>query len=352
MANSGHPYRPIGRDHLKLDTVLDGPLDHIAGQAAALHTAGFDGVYTQEANRDVWFPLLLAAQAAPLDIYPNVAIAFPRSPMHLAYAAFDLQRASGGKFALGLGSQIKPHVEKRFSAQFGKPVEHMAELIGALRAIFGCFHSGDRLDFRGKYYTHTLMTPTFIPAPLESEPPPIWIGALGSRMTRMSAELADGVLIHPFNTAHFLRTVTLPNVEAGLMASGRRRSDFMLGVDVIPCVYRNESERTRAIAGCRSNLAFYASTPSYRVTLDAHGWGELQPELNLLTKQGRWGDMPGLISDELLEAICPMGSPEQVARQLRVRYRGVADRVALSIPYRVEPDALAELADAFARDRT
>lgn len=332
---------------MRLDSVLDAPLDGIAEQARRLAAAGFDGVYTQEANRDVWFPLLLAAQAAPLDVYPNVAIAFPRSPMHLAYAAFDLQRTSGGRFALGIGSQIRPHIEKRFSARFGQPVAHMSELVRALKAIFRCFTEGERLDFRGEYYTHTLMTPTFVPAPLDGPPPPIWVGALGPRMTEMSAREADGVLVHPFNTERFLRTVTAPAIDAGLAAAGRERAGFTLGVDVIPCVYRDERERDRAVAGCRSNLAFYASTPSYRVTLDAHGWGELQPELNRLTKAGRWADLPALVSDELLAAVCPTGTPSEVAAELHRRYGGLADRIALSIPYPVADAALAELADSF-----
>jgi probable F420-dependent oxidoreductase len=332
---------------MKLDMVLHAGLDAVADQARELHEMGVDGVYTQEANSDVTFPLLLAAQAAPLDIYTNVAIAFPRSPMHLAYAAFDLQRAAEGRFALGIGSQIRPHVEKRFSARFGKPVAHLAELVAALHAIFRCFHEGERLDFRGDYYTHTLMTPTFIPAKLPCDPPPIWVGALGPRMTQMAAEVADGVLIHPFNTETFLRSVTVPRVEAGLAAQGRDRAGFTLGVDVIACVYGSDEERFVAENACRSNLAFYASTPSYRVTLDAHGWGELQPELNQMTKAGRWSEMASRIDDALLDELCVRGTPAEAGRELRRRYAGIADRVSLSVPYRMAPDTLRALVAAF-----
>jgi len=327
--------------------VLSADLDAVADEARQLHEMGFDGVYTQEANSDVTFPLLLAAQAAPIDIYTNVAIAFPRSPMHLAYAAFDLQRVANGRFALGIGSQIRPHIEKRFSARFGNPVAHTAELVQALHAIFRCFHDGERLEFRGQYYTHTLMTPMFIPPRLAWDPPPIWVGALGPRMTQMAAELADGVLIHPFNSELFLRTVTLPRVEAGLAASGRDRASFTLGVDVMACVYGDEAERVVAENGCRSNLAFYASTPSYRVTLDAHGWGDLQPELNRMTKSGQWAEMPRLIDDALLDALCARGTPAEAGRALRQRYAGIADRVSLSVPYRIAPTTLAELVAAF-----
>ena len=332
---------------MKIDTVLSADLDTVAEQARQLHAMGFDGVYTQEANSDVTFPLLLAAQSAPLDIYTNVAIAFPRSPMHLAYAAFDLQRVARGRFALGIGSQIRPHVEKRFSARFGNPVAHLAELVRALHAIFRCFHDGERLDFRGEYYTHTLMTPTFIPPRLEWDPPPIWVGALGPRMTQMAAEVADGVLIHPFNSELFLRSVTLPRVEAGLAASGRDRTRFTLGVDVMACVYGDEAERVVAENGCRSNLAFYASTPSYRVTLDAHGWGDLQPELNRMTKAGLWADMARLIEDEVLDTLCIRGTPTEAGRALRQRFGGIADRVSLSVPYHIAPATLAELVTAF-----
>ena len=332
---------------MKIDMVLSADLDAVGEQTRQLHSMGFDGVYTQEANSDVTFPLLLAAQAAPIDIYTNVAIAFPRSPMHLAYTAFDLQRAAKGRFALGIGSQIRPHIEKRFSAHFGNPVAHVSELVQALHAIFRCFHEGERLDFRGEYYTHTLMTPTFIPPRLSWDPPPIWVGALGPRMTQMAAHVADGVLIHPFNSELFLRSVTLPRVEAGLAASGRDRSRFTLGVDVMACVYGDEAERVVAENGCRTNLAFYASTPSYRVTLDAHGWGDLQPELNRMTKTGRWAEMPALIDDALLDALCVRGTPEEAGRILRQRYAGIADRVSLSVPYRIAPATLAELVAAF-----
>jgi probable F420-dependent oxidoreductase len=332
---------------VKIDMVLGADLESAGEQARQLHAMGFDGVYTQEANSDVTFPLLLAAQAAPIDIYTNVAIAFPRSPMHLAYSAFDLQRVSGGRFALGIGSQIRPHIEKRFSATFGKPVAHVAELVKALHAIFLCFHQGERLDFRGEYYTHTLMTPMFMPAPLGCDPPPIWVGALGPRMTQMAAELADGVLIHPFNTEQFLRSVTLPRIDAGLASRGRDRSQFTVGIDVMACVYGNDAERDVAERGCRSNLAFYASTPSYRVTLDAHGWGDLQPQLNRMTKAGQWAEMPALVDDALLDAVCVRGTPTEAAQILRQRYAGIADRVSLSVPYRIEPATLAQLVAAF-----
>lgn len=336
---------------MKLDVALHADHPDIADRAHACAGAGFDGVFTLEANRDVFFPLYaVAASRAPLDIYPNVAIAFPRSPMHVAYQCFDLQRLSGGRFALGLGSQIRPHIEKRYSATWHKPVPQLREYVAATKAIFRCFHEGERLDFRGDYYTFTLMTPTFLPAPLSKDglvaPPPIWMGALGPLMTKAAAEVADGVVIHPFNSEAFLRTQTLPRVEAGLAKSGRRREDFTLNVSAITCLYEREDERDAALLATRANLAFYASTPAYRVTLDVHGWGELQPETNRLSKEGRWQEMAGLVTDEMVDALALAGTPEEVGPRLAARYAGIADRVSLSLPGTVRPELLARLAAA------
>jgi probable F420-dependent oxidoreductase len=331
---------------MKFDTVIDAPYDRVEAQAHEIRDLGFDGAFTLEANRDVFFPLVMAAcSGAGLDLYPNVAIAIPRSPMHLAYQAWDLQRLSGGRFALGIGSQIRPHIEKRYSARWDRPVRQMRELAAATKAIFRTFASGEPLDFRGDYYTFTLMTPTFIPAPLEWGPPPVWMGALGPLMTKAAAEVADGVLIHPFNSERYLREETLPRVEAGLAAAGSRREDFTLTVTTIVCVYETDEERLAAEQSCRFNLAFYGSTPSYRVTLETHGWGDLQPELNRLSKEGRWQEMGGLIDDELLGTLCVRGTPAEVAAQIRSRFAGIADRVALSVPYGVRRELLGAVLD-------
>jgi probable F420-dependent oxidoreductase len=329
-----------------IDGVLDAPYADVEAQAQELAATGFDGGFTLESNRDVLFPLVLAARSgAGLMLYPNVAIAFPRSPMHLAYQAWDLQRLTAGRFALGLGSQIRPHIEKRYSARWDRPVRQMRELVSATKAIFRTFHEGAPLAFRGDYYTFTLMTPTFIPPPLEWGPPPIWMGALGPQMTRAAAEVADGVLIHPFNTERFLREQTVPRVDAGLAAVGRTRDDYTITVTTIVCVYGTEEERVAAERSCRFNLAFYGSTPSYRVTLDVHGWEGLQPELNRLSKEGRWDEMGALVDDDVLRTICVCGTPAEVASQLRARFTDIADRVAFSVPYGVRPALLAEVLD-------
>ena len=336
---------------MKIDIALHADYPDIDQRVRNYASQGFAGVFTLEANRDVLFPLFAAARCdTDLTLYPNVAIAFPRSPMHVAYQCWDLQRISRGHFALGLGSQIKPHIEKRYSATWHKPVAQMREYVAATKAIFATFHEGAPLSFRGDYYTFTLMTPTFLPAPLSRDgsvtPPPIWMGALGPLMTSAAAQVADGVIVHPFNSEHFLRTVTLPRIEAGLAKAGRSREAFTVNVTAITCLYdaADERERDTARAAARTNQAFYASTPSYRVTLDAHGWGDIQPELNQLSKAGRWAEMNTLVTDEMIDTLTVCGTPEEVSTILANRYRGIADRIALSLPGTVRPELLARLA--------
>ena len=331
---------------MRYDTLLRGDLHEVAEVARRYEELGVDGLFTFEGNRDIFFPLVIAAEHTDLDLYTNVAIAFPRSPMHLAYQAYDLQRLSGGRFVLGLGSQIRPHIEKRYSSTWTRPVSQMRELIASTKAIFSCWHDREPLRFDGDHYRFSLMTPAFDPGPLDVGPPPIWAGALGPRMTQAVAEVADGLLVHPFNTERFLRDHTLPAVRAGLAAADRRADEFSFGVDVIVGVYRDEREKAEAERGCRSNVAFYGSTPAYRVTLEAHGWGELQTELNARTKAGEWATLGDSIDDEVLHTIAVMGSPVEVAETLRSRYGDFADRIGFSTPYAFGDELLGELLDA------
>ncbi|MGI9604077.1 MAG: TIGR03617 family F420-dependent LLM class oxidoreductase [Acidimicrobiales bacterium] len=331
---------------MHIDTALMGTLAEVPERARMLAAAGFDGLFTFEGNSDIFFPLVLAAEHTDLDLATNVAIAFPRSPMHLAYQAWDLHRQSGGRFSLGLGTQIRPHIERRFSATWGRPVAHMRELVEAVQAIFACWQDGVTLDHHGDYYDLDLMTPIFVPEALPWGPPPIWLGALGPRMTQMAGEVADGVWIHPFNTRTLLVDHTLPNLHAGIDRAGRDRNDVKLGVDVMVGVHRTDEERETAINGCRFNLAFYGSTPAYRVTLDAHGWGDLQPQLRSLTKENRWDELGAVVGDEVLHTIAVVGTPEECAEQLRDRYGDVATRLGFSLPYSAAPDLLADLVQA------
>src|SRR6201999_3414804 len=224
----------------------------------------------------------------------------PRNPIHLAHQAYDHQLLSKGRFALGLGTQIRTQIEKRFGAQFDKPVARMTELIAALRAVFESWSTGERLDFRGEYYRHTLMTPNFSPGENPYGPPPIYVGALGPRLTRATAEHADGLLVMPFGNKRFLHEVTMPAVREGLQASGRRPDEFAVIPEIIVSAGGTDAEREQADAGTRRLLAFYGSTPAYRPVLAAHGWEDLQPELNTMSKQGRWQEMGGLITDEIM----------------------------------------------------
>jgi probable F420-dependent oxidoreductase len=317
---------------VRIDTQVNAPLGAVAAEAARLRDAGFDGVFTFEGPNDVFFPLVEAA-AEDIDIYTNVAIAFPRSPLHLAHQAWDLQRLSGGRFALGLGTQVRRHIEQRYSAPWSRPVARMREMVQAIKAIFASWEHGEPLAFDGEFFHHTYMPPLFRPQPLTTEPPPIWVGAVGPRLTETVAEVADGLLVHPFHTERFLHERTLHGVEAGLTTSGRDRQTFSLIADVIVCAGRDQRELATADAGTRMLLSFYASTPAYAPVLELHGWGSIQPQLQTMVREGRWHEMPALIDDEMLRALCMRGTPADVAAELRRRYSGVAERVGFYLPY-------------------
>ncbi len=322
-------------------TALFGPTDALE-RAEVLKEAGASGVFTFEGPFDVFTPLVLASSVKNLDVMSNVAIAFPRNPIQLAHQANDLQLISEGRFILGLGTQVRAQIEKRYGVEFDHPVARMKELVGALRAIFATWNEGERLDFRGEYYRHTLMTPTFVPGPNPFGPPPIYLGALGPRLTRATAEVADGLLVMPFGSKRFLHESTLPAVREGLTAAGRSESEFEVVPEIIVSV---DTGRDDDHASTRMLLAFYGSTPAYRPVLDAHGWGDLQPELNAMSKQGRWQEMATLIDDEILHTIAACGSPSEVAAHIRDRVDGVSDRICLYQPGPIEVDALAEIVD-------
>lgn len=322
-------------------TALFGPTDAI-DRARALRDAGASGIFTFEGPHDVFAPLTLASTVGGLDLMTNVAIAFPRNPVQLAHQAYDHQILAEGRFTLGLGTQIRTQIEKRYGAAFDKPVARMSELVSAVRAIFATWETGERLDFRGEFYRHTLMTPTFNPGPNPFGPPPIYVGALGPRLTRATAEVADGLLVMPFGSAKFLREATMPAVRDGLVASGRTESEFAIVPEIILSA-GEDHDATRRL------LSFYGSTPAYRPVLDIHGWGDLQPELNAMSKQGRWQEMAGLISDEVLHTIAACGTPKQIAEHIRERVDGVSDTMCLYQPGPIAIDTLAEIVDELSR---
>lgn len=335
-----------------LDLQLDARPDRALERARELTEAGAAGLFTFEGPHDVFLPLAAVAGQVEADLMTNVAIAMPRSPMHLAHTAWDLQLMSRGRFRLGLGSQIKPHIEKRYGAQWSPPAARMAEVVAAVRAILTSWQEGTRLEFRGEHTTHTLMPPTFVPGPNPYGPPPLLLGALGPVMTRTAAEVADGLLVMPFHSHRHFQERTLPAVAEGLARRGRPEDAFQVFPQAIVAMGRTDSEITAARTGVRGLLAFYGSTPAYRPVLDVEGWGELQPELNRLSKTGDLPAMFALVDDTMLETIAVAGTPEECAAEIRRRFGdapGVADRVCCYFPgYEPPAEQVAELAAALA----
>jgi probable F420-dependent oxidoreductase len=316
-----------------------------ATEAVALERAGADGVFTFEGPHDVFLPLALAAAATDLAVMTNVAIAFPRNAVHLAHSAWDLHTLSGGQFTLGLGTQIRTHVERRFGAEFDRPVARMRDTVEAVRAIFATWQEGVRLDHRGPYRRHTLMTPVFSPGPAAWDPPAVVVGGLGPRMCEMAAEVADGLAVMPVTSERFFLERTLPAVQAGLGRRAPDRGRFEVLPELIVGTGRDEAEMAVAEAGCRGLLGFYSSTPAYRPVFELEGYGEVQPVAQALTKEGRWDELSGLIEDPLLERVCVRGTPAEVARALSRRYSSHTDRVAVYLPYGLADGLLEELID-------
>jgi probable F420-dependent oxidoreductase len=323
---------------VKVDVMLANSVVDAAQRASELERTGVDGVFSFENAHDTFFPLVAAAPVCSLDLMTNVTIAFPRSPVHLAHAAYDLQLLSGGRFRLGLGSQVRAHIEKRFGVTWHRPVAQMREWVLATKAVLRSWQEGEPLDFRGDYTTHTLMTPAFNPGPNPFGVPKILVGALGPRMNQMAAEVADGILVMPFNSERHMRERTRPAIEAGLVAAGRKRDDLELTAEVIVGVGRTDQELETA-KGVRNLLAFYGSTPAYKPVLDVEGWGELQPELNTLSKRGEWLKMSQLIDDDMLGTLAVHGTPTQCAAEIVRRFPD-CDRICAYFPYYAVTDDL------------
>ncbi len=332
---------------MRIDVGLVVPPDRAASRARELAATGVDGLFTFENAHDVFFPLVMATTTTEIDLMTNVAIAFPRSPVHLAHSAYDLQTLSRGRFRLGLGSQVRAHVERRYGATWSRPAARMRELVLAMKAVFACWEGEAPLDFRGEFTTHTLMTPYFDPGPNPYGPPPVLVGALGPRMTEIAAEVADGLLVMPFNSERHLRERTLTAIESGLAAGGRTSEDLEVVAEVIVATGRTDQELAEAAAGAKTLLAFYGSTPSYRRVLEVEGWGDLQPELNAMSKRGEWQQMTDLVDDTMLQTLAIWGTPEECARRIVDRFGWLADRVCCYFPYAsITDDTIAELVTA------
>jgi probable F420-dependent oxidoreductase len=311
----------------------------VATSAQDAESAGYDGIWSAETGHDPFFPLLLAAESTTrVQLGTAIAVAFARNPMTLATTANDLQSHSKGRFILGLGSQIKAHIEKRYSMPWSHPAPRMRELILAIRAIWESWEKGTKLDFRGDFYTHTLMTPFFSPGPNPYGPPKIFLAAVGQLMTEVAGEVADGLLVHGFTTERYLREVTLPALEKGLERSGRNRSEFQISYPGFIVTGTNDKELGEAAKAVRSQIAFYGSTPAYRGVLELHGWGDLQRDLNQLSKRGEWAKMGDLIDDEMLDTFAVVCLPEEVSRRVLDRFGDVVDRVSFYAPYRADPE--------------
>ncbi len=327
---------------MKVDGGIGFDLHKAGAQAKEAEAAGYSGVWTAETSHDPFFPLLIGAEhTETIELGTSIAVAFARNPMTLANTGWDLQAFSKGRFVLGLGSQIKPHITKRFSMEWSHPAARMREMILAIRAIWDTWENGTPLAFRGDFYTHTLMTPFFTPERAELAGfgvPKVFLAGVGELMTEVAGEVCDGFICHGFTTERYLREVTLPALERGRAKAGKTMEGFEIVGPSFVVTGSSEAELTQAAAGTRQQIAFYGSTPSYRPVLELHGWGGLQDELNSLSKQGKWVEMGGLIDDEILNTFAVVGEPEQIAPELHQRYGDVIQRISFYAPYKTDPD--------------
>jgi probable F420-dependent oxidoreductase len=309
-----------------------------AGESAhACELEGYDGVWAGEMRHDPLVVATLATQHTQrIDIGTSVVVAFARNPMSTAVCANDLQLMSGGRFILGLGSQVEAHITKRFSMPWSSPAMRMREFVLALRSIWSSWQDGTTLAFRGDFYTHTLMTPFFNPGPNPHGPPPVYIAAVNRRMTEVAGEVGDGLLCHAFTTERFLREVTLPAVEAGRAKAGKPPHGSEIVCPTFVVTGRDDAELAVAAQQTKQQIAFYGSTPSYRHVLELHGWGDLSTDLHRYAGGGRWADMGNLIDDAVLDAFAVVGEPDAIAAGIESRFGDVLTRASLYTPYGID----------------
>jgi probable F420-dependent oxidoreductase len=335
---------------MKVDGGVGWELDKVGAQAQELEEMGYAGILSAETSHDPFLPLLVAAQnTEKVDLMTGIAVAFGRSPMTLANIGHDLNAASKGRFVLGLGSQIRAHITKRFSMPWSNPAARMREFILAMRAIWANWNDGEPLEFTGKFYTHTLMTPFFTPTNTEFGAPRVFLAAVGPLMTEVAGEVADGMIAHAFTTEKYLRETTLPALERGFAKAGKKREDFEISYPVFVVTGQNEDELAAAKVAARRQIAFYGSTPAYKPVLDSIGVGELQGELNAMSKQGRWEEMGDLIDEGILKSFAVIGEPSTIPGQIKSRYGDIADRTSAayaSVPKEDRKKMIAELTAA------
>ncbi len=320
---------------MKLDTgLMPASLHDAAAAAQKAEDMGFDALWTAETSHDPFFPLVLAAEHTKrIKLGTSIAVAFPRSPMVLAQIGWDLQAQSGGRFILGLGTQVKGHNERRFGVKWEHPGPKLREMIQMIHAIWDCWQNGTRPSFAGTFYNFTLMTPFFNPGPIDYPRPAIYIAGVNEYMCRLAGELCDGFHVHPFHSIKYLDEVVLPNIQRGLEKAGRTRSDISMSSTVFVLTGENRKEIEAAKGPVRQQISFYASTPAYAGVLEAHGWGEAARRLTEKSKRGDWSGMAEEITDEMLEVYTLTATYDELADKVKQKYRGYLDRVAFYFPF-------------------
>jgi probable F420-dependent oxidoreductase len=321
---------------MKLDTGLAAAsLKDVPDAARAAEEAGFDGVWTAETAHDAYLPLAIAAEhTTKLKLGTSIAVAFPRSPLAHAMLAWDLQALSGGRFMLGLGTQVRAHNERRFGIKWEKPVKRLREMIQVIRAAWDTFQNNARPSFKGEFYEFTLMTPFFNPGKIEHPEIPIYIAGVNELMCRLAGEQCDGFHVHPFHSVKYLNQTVLPNIAQGASKAGRDARACKLSTSAFVIVGDSADERKRMEAPAKQQIAFYASTPQYKAVLDAHGWGDVQAQLNDKARSGDWGGMANLITDDMLDVFAVSGTWDEIAGKIKTKYDGLLDRVGFYIPYK------------------
>ena len=320
---------------MKIDTnIVVSNLNQVPSLAQAAEALGFDGLWSSETSHDPFLiSALMAEHTRRVSLGTAIAVAFPRSPATLAYLAWDLAALSGGRFILGLGTQVKAHNERRFGVKWESPAAKLREVILAMRALWDTWQNGTRLNFRGQFFKLTLMSPFFNPGPIVHPRIPVYIAGVNRGMCRLAGELCDGFHIHPFHSVQYLREVTLPAIEEGLRLSGRQRGDLELVSSVFVIPGEGEAERRAASQQARQQLAFYASTPSYAPVMELHGWGGVREQLSRLAARGDWEEMPTLIGNDMLDVFAISGTWAELPGKITRRYVGLLDRVMYYLPF-------------------
>ncbi len=317
---------------MKIDASAASNMSNIGSHARQLERLGYDGLRVAELNHEPFMPLALAAsQTSTIELVTSVAVAFARNPMSLAIQAHDLNAFSRGRFLMGIGSQVKPHITRRFSMPWHKAARQMREFIEAMNAIFDCWYEGKTLEYVGEYYQHTLMPKTFTPQNIEFGRPKVLLSATGPLMTKVAAELADGMIMHPFSSEKYMSEVSMPAIQEGLRRSGRTLDDFIIDYAPMIATGTTEEELNTSIAVVRDRIAFYGCTVAYKPVLDIHGWGELQDELIALNRQHKTKQMSDLITDDMVRTIAIVGEPLEVIESMRDRLAGVVGRTGFSV---------------------